>query len=142
MEPTPSSSNVSQVRVCILHKGNGKLSKKARTDILPFNEKNWLVVKSAATYRRQKPNFATSVCFDVVVGLPEHLAQTNGYHASCYKSFTAIQSISSVTEAEKSDAHERNSPHLRSSTPTTTVDDNVKSSTSAHLLPAFWCSAI
>ena len=89
----------------------------------PFNEKTWSVVKSAATSRREKPQFRTSVYYDVVVGLPEDPAETDGYHVSCYQSFTAIQS--------KTPSAERNSPHLRSSTPTTTVKDNA----SADLLP-------
>lgn len=124
MEPTPFITDVAQVRVCILHRSKDKkLSKKPRTDVLSFNEKTWSVVKSAATSRREKPQFRTSLYYDVVVSLPENPAETDGYHVSCYQSFTAIQS--------KTPSAERCSPHLRSSTPTTTVKDNV----SAHLLP-------
>ena len=85
MEPTSSSSDVAQVRVCILHRSKDKkLSKKPRTEVLPFNEKTWSVVKSAATSRREKPQFRTSLYYDVVVSLPEDPAETDGYHVSCY----------------------------------------------------------
>ena len=54
--------------MCILHRSKDKkLSKKPRTEVLPFDEKTWSVVKSAATNRRKKPQFRTSVYYDVVI---------------------------------------------------------------------------
>ena len=48
-------------------------------------------MKLSAIYRREKPKFAQSVYFDVVVSLPEQPAENDGYHTSCYQSFTAVQ---------------------------------------------------
>lgn len=122
VQPTVSSLELR----CILHIERNT-AKKARRDVLPFEDTQWGAVERAAANRRQKRNFQHSVYCGVIQRLPTSPAQTDGYHVSCYKNFTAVSSQTPPAEAA-SDVQRSNDPHLRSS------QESVPSTSSAGIL--------
>ena len=122
VQPTVSSLELR----CILHIERNT-AKKARRDVLPFEDTQWGAVERAAANRRQKRNFQHSVYCGVIQRLPTSPAQTDGYRVSCYKNFTAVSSQTPPAEAA-SDVQRSNDPHLRSS------QESVPSTSSAGIL--------
>ena len=63
---------------------------KARSGVLPFKDTQWEAVERAAQLIDDKSQISRTV--DVIQRLPTSPAETDGYHVSCYKNFTAVSS--------------------------------------------------
>ena len=105
------------------------VDKKARPDVLPFKDTQWEAVERAAQLIDGKSQISRTVYCGVIQRLPTSPAETDGYHVSCYKNFTAVSSQTPTAEAA-SDVQRSNAPHLRSS------QESVPSTSSARVLPA------
>ena len=106
-----SNTSDTPFRRCILHVPEKlKPKKQRRCNTLPFDENNWRVVQTTARNRRAKPQFATSIYHDIVIGLPSRPTKNDGYHVACYQNFTAVTSVKISSEKDKPDASSENVP--------------------------------
>ncbi len=91
---------------CIIH-----VEGKGDEEIKALSKDKWQKIELAAQIRSSKPNFMQSKYYAVVESLPNTLSDHDGYHTSCYRTFTAVPGI--PAHSSESESHSQY-PYLRS----------------------------
>ena len=76
-------------RTCILHQtdiSEGKLFENFKA----FDKGTWQTVKAVQKQRESKASISSSKYMHICKNLHVHHGETDGYHVSCYKLFTAV----------------------------------------------------
>ena len=83
-------SNNSSHRTCILHKTDFSKG-KVFENVKAFDKATWLTVKAVQKQMESKASISSSKYMHMCKNLPVHHGETDGYHVSCYKLFTAFR---------------------------------------------------
>ena len=70
---------------CIIHVQSGVKGK-----LLPWRHDKWEVIQRACVARKASRNYHSSKYRPFIEALPDNPGETDGYHAKCYSSFTAV----------------------------------------------------